>query len=45
MHVMRKKLEKYTKQKKKKKKNEQKRIEEKKRKKGIMKLSVKKRVW
>ena len=44
MHVMRKKLEKYTKQKKKK-KNEQKRIEEKKRKKGIMKLSVKKRVW
>ena len=42
MHVMRKKLEKYTKQKK---KNEQKRIEEKKRKKGIMKLSVKKRVW
>ena len=43
MHVTRKKLEKYTKQKKK--KNEQKRIEEKKRKKGIMKLSVKKRVW
>ena len=41
---MRKKLEKYTKHKKKK-KNEQKRIEEKKRKKGIMKLSVKKRVW